>query len=163
MIRGFPDSLEMNTISDPRRHILYPFFLFKRGFKYLHRIFSIVRHSLQTRYSDSRIFLLVTPSCMHDGTQWFSQLSSPVTAAGPFRIHTGFPLWLILSICNFVQFIANPFNTVKKTMRKKLHFFVKELFQFRLSQKNFFHHHLRQIMIRILFDKFIRFHIVVLH
>ena len=48
------------------------------------------RHKGQGWYSDSRLSLLIAPSRLKN--QWLKRFSSPVTAAGPFRIYTGFPL-----------------------------------------------------------------------
>ena len=46
------------------------------------------------RSSDSWFVLLAAPSHPHTYGQWQLQRSSPITAAGPFRISTGFPIVL---------------------------------------------------------------------
>ncbi len=59
------------------------------------RFFSLIRgensNTGQGRYSDFRIDLLIAPSRILR-IQWYSRFLSPVTAAGPSRIRTGFPL-----------------------------------------------------------------------
>jgi len=47
---------------------------------------------MQGRSSDSRIILHLRLPISRDSKQWHLQMSSPITAAGPFLIFTGFSI-----------------------------------------------------------------------
>ena len=47
---------------------------------------------VEGRSSGSRIYLLFAPSHLIKTKQWYLQISSPITAAGPLPVYTGFPV-----------------------------------------------------------------------
>jgi len=72
---------------------------------------------VEGRSSGSRINLVFAPSHLNKTKQWYLQISSPTTAAGPLPVYTGFPVkpfWAPWS--NQIQ---NILVAVNKKLKKK--------------------------------------------
>ena len=71
------------------------------------------------RSSGFRINLLFAPSHLIYTKQWYLQISSPITAAGPLPIHTGFPIKPLLGT------LRNGIQEVRMDVNKKNEFICK--------------------------------------